>query len=74
MVEDVADAVMRNGEAEAQDRIPLPDPANLSRRLNQSAKPFQNLLKRSLTSRCRILVKPLKLHRQWMQKRNMRTD
>ena len=74
MVVDVADAVMTNGEAEAHDRIPLPDPANLSRRLNQSAKPSPILSRRSLTIRCRILLKPMKQHRQWTQKRQKRAD
>ena len=74
MVEDGADAVRTNGEAEAHDRIPLPGPANLSRRLNQSARPSPNLPRRLLTIHCRILLKPQKQHRQWTQKRQTRPD
>ena len=79
MVEDGADAVRTNGEAEAHDRIPLPGPANLSRRLNQSARPSPNLPRRLLPRRlltihCRILLKPQKQHRQWTQKRQTRPD
>ena len=74
MVEDVADAVMTNGAAEAHDRIPSPDPANLSRRLNQSAKPSPNLSRRSLKILCRIQLKPLKQNPQWTLKRQTRPD
>ena len=74
MVGDGADAVRMNGEAEALDRIPLPVPANLSRRLNQSARPSPNLQRRWLTIHCRILLKPQKQHRQWTQKRQTRPD
>ena len=74
MVVDGADAVRMNGEAEALDRIPLPVPANLSRRLNQSARPSPNLPRRWLTIHCRILLKPQKQHRQWTKKRQTRPD
>ena len=74
MVGDGADAVRMNGEAEALDRIPLPVPANLSRRLNQSARPSPNLPRRWLTIHCRILLKPQKQHRQWTKKRQTRPD
>ena len=74
MVEDVADAVRTNGEDEAHDRIPLPGPANRSRRLNQSAKPSPNLSRRSLKILCRIQLKPLKQNPQWTLKRQTRPD